>query len=228
MTDESTDNEAAEDESSAGDYPDLMRRIEMIEGIMEAPDHFVERLYDHYGKSMVGSAGRAAGVAAGFAVGGPVGGIVGGVVGSKVAGNLTSNDGPLFSENAPAAVCAYPHAHRVGNLLFVSGIGPRQAGTDEIPGGPIKDADGIPLDYDVRAQTRAVIENIKIILEDVGSSLEDVVDCLTFLIDMDRDFAGYNEVYAEYFGEILCSRTTVAVSALPTAIAVEMKVVAKL
>ena len=104
MTDESTDSEAAKDESIAEDYPDLMRRIEMIEGIMEAPDHFVERLYDHYGKSMVGSAGRAAGVAAGFAVGGPVGGIVGGVVGSKVARNLTSNDGPLFSEDGRAHV----------------------------------------------------------------------------------------------------------------------------
>ena len=140
---------------------------------------------------------------------------------------VRQSDGPIFSENAPSAVGAYPHAHRVGNLLFVSGIGPRAPITDEIPGGAIKDADGNPLDYDVRAQTRAVIENIKTILEDAGSSLEQVVDCLTFLIDMDRDFAGYNEVYAEYFAKILSARTTVAVSALPTQIAVEMKVVAK-
>ena len=97
MTDESTDSEAAEDESSAEDHPDLMRRIEMIEGIMEAPEHFVERLYDHYGKSMVGSAGRAAGVAAGFAVGGPVGGIMGGVVGSVTMVRYSPRMRPLRS-----------------------------------------------------------------------------------------------------------------------------------
>ena len=110
----------------------------------------------------------------------------------------------------------------------MSGIGPRQAGTDEIPGGPIRDSDGNPQDYDIRAQTRAVIENIKTILEDAGSSLDKVVDCLSFLVDMDRDFPGYNEVYAEYFSEIQCARTTVAVRALPTPIAVELKVIAKL
>ena len=110
----------------------------------------------------------------------------------------------------------------------MSGIGPRQAGTDEIPGGPIRDSDGNPQDYDIQAQTRAVIENIKTILEDSGSSLDKVVDCLSFLVDMDRDFAGYNEVYAEYFSEIQCARTTVSVRALPTPIAVELKVIAKL
>lgn len=136
-------------------------------------------------------------------------------------------DGPVFSDNAPSAVGAYPHAHRVGDLIFVSGIGPRQAGTNEIPGGPIRDEDGNPMDYDIRAQTRAVIENIKTILEDAGSSLEKVVDCLSFLVDMDRDFAGYNEVYAEYFSDVQCARTTVAVRALPTPIAVELKVVAR-
>ena len=78
------------------------------------------------------------------------------------------------------------------------------------------------MDYDIRAQTRAVIENIKAILEDAGSSLEKVVDCLSFLVDMDRDFSGYNEVYAEYFSDIQCARTTVAIRALPTPIAVEL------
>ena len=131
-----------------------------------------------------------------------------------------TGDGPVYSDNAPIAVGAYPHAHRVGDLIFVSGIGPRQAGTNEIPGGPIRDADGNPMDYDIRAQTRAVIENIKAILEDAGSSLEKVVDCLSFL-------AGYNEVYAEYFSDIQCARTTVAIHALPTPIAVELKVVAR-
>ena len=99
---------------------------------------------------------------------------------------------------------------------------------DEIPGGPIRDSDGNPQDYDIRAQTRAVIENIKTILEDSGTSLDKVVDCLLVLVDMDRDFAGYNEVYAEYFSEIQCARTTVAVRALPTPIAVELKVIAKI
>tara|TARA_A100001037_G_scaffold2073_1_gene1893 strand:+ start:423 stop:1091 length:669 start_codon:yes stop_codon:yes gene_type:complete len=206
----------------------FLHRLEMIKDLIEAPDEVIEALYDGYGKSMLYTAGGAAGAAAGVAVGGPVGGIVGGVVGKKTAGKFTSDDGPKYSENAPTAVGAYPHAYRVGNLLFVSGIGPRQPETNEIPGGPIRDADGNPLDYDIRAQTRAVIENIKTILEDAGSSLDKVVDCLSFLVDMDRDFAGYNEVYAEYFSEILCSRTTVAVRALPTPIAVELKVIAKI
>lgn len=206
----------------------FLHRLELIKELIEAPDEVIEALYDAYGKSMIYSAGGAAGAAAGVVLGGPVGGIVGGVVGKKTAGKFTNDDGPIFSENAPTAVGAYPHAHRVGNLLFVSGIGPRQAGTDEIPGGPIRDADGNLLDYDIRAQTRAVIENIKAILEDAGSSLDNVVDCLSFLINMDQDFAGYNEVYAEYFSEIQCARTTVAVRALPTPIAVELKVVAKI
>ena len=216
-----------EPEPEEEDIP-FLHRLELIKELIEAPDEVIEALYDAYGKSMIYSAGGAAGAAAGVVLGGPVGGIVGGVVGKKTAGKFTNDDGPIFSENAPTAVGAYPHAHRVGNLLFVSGIGPRQAGTDEIPGGPIRDADGNLLDYDIRAQTRAVIENIKAILEDAGSSLDNVVDCLSFLINMDQDFAGYNEVYAEYFSEIQCARTTVAVRALPTPIAVELKVVAKI
>tara|TARA_B100000959_G_scaffold75762_1_gene80397 strand:- start:102 stop:758 length:657 start_codon:yes stop_codon:yes gene_type:complete len=216
------------EEDETEEQTSLRHRLEMIQNLIDAPDEFIDKIYDNYGKSMVYSAGGALGAAAGIAVGGPVGGVVGGVVGKKTAGKFTNNDGPLYSERAPSAVGAYPHAYRVGNLIFVSGIGPRQAGTDEIPGGPIRDEDGNSLDYDIRAQTRAVIENIKAILEDVGTSLDKVVDCHSFLIDMDRDFAGYNEVYKEYFGEILCSRTTVAVRALPTPIAVELKVIAKI
>ncbi|MEC8954921.1 MAG: Rid family hydrolase [Candidatus Thermoplasmatota archaeon] len=217
----------SEDPEPEEDTP-FFHRLELIKELIEVPDEIIEALYDAYGKSMIYTAGGAAGAAAGVALGGPVGGIVGGVVGKKTAGKFTNDDGPIFSENAPTAVGAYPHAHRVGNLLLVSGIGPRQAGTDEIPGGPIRDSDGNPLDYDIRAQTRAVIENIKAILEDAGSSLDNVVDCLSFLIDMDQDFEGYNEVYAEYFSEIQCARTTVAVRALPTPIAVELKVIAKI
>jgi len=136
-------------------------------------------------------------------------------------------DGPIFSDKAPKAVGAYPHAHQVGDLVFVSGIGPRHPETNEIVGGAIRDENGGPLDYDVKAQTRQVIENIKSILEEVDLYLENVVDCLCFLVDMERDFEGYNEIYGEYFSNILAARTTVSVTSLPTSIAVEMKVVAK-
>ena len=222
MSEGEPDSSEEEDNGST-----FMHRLELIMDLIEAPDEVIEALYDNYGKSMVGPAGGAVGAAAGVAVPGPVGGMVGGVFGKKTAGKWTSEDGPIMSENAPSAVGAYPHAFRVGNLIFVSGIGPRQPETNEIPGGPIRDADGNPLDYDIRAQTKAVIENIKTILEDAGSSLDKVVDCLSFLVDMDRDFTGYNEVYAEYFGDIKCARTTVAVRSMPTPIAVELKVIAK-
>ena len=138
-----------------------------------------------------------------------------------------SEDGPFITEAGPSAVGAYPHLHRVGDLLFVSGMGPRTPETNEIPGGPIRDDDGKPLDYDIQAQTHSVINNVRAILEAHGSSLDDVVDILVFLVDMERDFQGYNEVYSHYFAEILPARTTVAVDALPTSIAIELKVIAK-
>jgi 2-aminomuconate deaminase len=115
----------------------------------------------------------------------------------------------------------------VGDLLYLSGVGPRQAGSNEIPGGPIKDENGEALDYDIEAQTKACIENVKTILETSGSSLDNVLDVTSFLIDMDRDFKGYNKVYGEYFTDIGATRTTLAVRALPTPIAVELKVIAK-
>ncbi|MFM2247591.1 MAG: hypothetical protein RL071_3665, partial [Pseudomonadota bacterium] len=133
---------------------------------------------------------------------------------------------PISTSAAPAPVGAYPHARRVGDLLFLSGVGPRQPGTNAIPGGPVRDAEGRPLDYDVAAQTRAVIENVRRILEAAGSRLEDVLDVTVFLIDMDRDFAAYNAVYNEVFASIGATRTTLAISALPTPIAVELKVLA--
>ncbi|MCA8924768.1 MAG: RidA family protein [Planctomycetes bacterium] len=132
----------------------------------------------------------------------------------------------ISSSRAPAPVGAYPHARRVGDLLFLSGVGPRQPGTNAIPGGPICTPEGAPRDYDAAAQTRAVIENVRVILEDAGSSLDKVVDVTAFLIDMDRDFSAYNGVYAEYFRGIQATRTTVAIRALPTPIAVEFKVIA--
>jgi 2-aminophenol/2-amino-5-chlorophenol 1,6-dioxygenase subunit alpha len=130
------------------------------------------------------------------------------------------------TSRAPKPVGAYPHSRRVGDLLFLSGVGPRQPETDAVPGGPIHDKNGVAQNYDIEAQTRAVIENIKIILEDSGSSLDRIVDVQAFLIDMDRDFKGYNKIYAEYFTEIQATRTTIAIRALPTPIAVEFKVIA--
>lgn len=127
---------------------------------------------------------------------------------------------------APKPVGAYPHARRVGELLYLSGVGPRQPETDAVPGGPIRDSGGNPQPYDIEAQTRAVIENVRIILEASGSSLDKVLDITTFLVDMDRDFAGYNKVYAEYFTSIQATRTTLAITALPTPIAIELKVIA--
>ena len=203
------------------------KRQEIIQEIIDAPGQVIEKLYDEVGSSLAKSAGGALGAAAGVAFGGPVGGMVGAVVGKKAASKLTSENGPFIAEGGPSAVGAYPHLNRVGDLVFVSGMGPRTPGDNEIPGGPIKDEEGNPMEYDIKAQTHSVINNVKVILEEYGSSLDKVVDVLVFLIDMDRDFPGYNEVYAEYFSEILPARTTVAVDALPTAIAIELKVIAK-
>lgn len=128
---------------------------------------------------------------------------------------------------APAPVGAYPHARIEGDFVFLSGVGPRQPGTDAIPGGPIEDAEGNPLPYDIEAQTEAVIQNVRVILEATGHSLEDVVDVTAFLVDMKQDFKGYNRVYAKHFAPIGATRTTIAITALPTPIAVEFKVIAR-
>jgi 2-aminomuconate deaminase len=114
----------------------------------------------------------------------------------------------------------------VGDLLFVSGMGPRQPGTDAIPGGPIRDAQGNPLDYDVTAQTHAVIRNLRTVVEAAGARFDQIVDITCFLIDMDRDFAAFNAAYRTHFAEVAPTRTTVAIRALPTPIAVELKAIA--
>jgi reactive intermediate/imine deaminase len=142
--------------------------------------------------------------------------------------NTFDDKGRISTNRAPKPVGAYPHARKVGDLLYLSGVGPRQPLSNAIPGGPVKDSSDKNLDYDMRAQTIACIENIKRILEDSGSKIENVVDVTSFLINMDRDFTEYNSVYAEYFGEIQPTRTTLEISALPTSIAVEMKVIAKI
>ena len=140
----------------------------------------------------------------------------------------TDADGSVNTDSAPKPVGAYPHARKVGDLLYLSGVGPRQPGTNEIPGGPIHDEDGKPLDYDIKAQTHAVVNNIARILEEAGSSIDKVLDVTSFLVDMKRDFQGYNEVWAETLGKVGPTRTTLAIRALPTPIAVEMKVIASI
>ena len=132
---------------------------------------------------------------------------------------------PIVSPKAPEPVGAYPHARKVGDLIFLSGVGPRQKGVEEIPGVRLNDK-GKVIAHDIEVQTIAVIENIKAILEDAGSSLEKVVDVMVFLTDLRNDFRCFNAVYADYFANIGPTRTTVGVTALPTNIAVEFKVVA--
>ena len=119
----------------------------------------------------------------------------------------------------------YPHARRVGDFIFVSGMGPRKAGTADIPGVVIND-NGVVIDRDIEAQTRSVIENIQVVLEEAGASLKDVVDVQVFLTNMKEDFQKFNAVYGEYFKDIGPTRTMVEVLSLPTPIHVEMKVIA--
>lgn len=133
----------------------------------------------------------------------------------------------IFSEIAPEAVGPYPHAKQYGDLIFVSGIGPRARGKKEIPGVTLA-ADGSVVEYDIEVQTRSVIENIRSILQGVGCDLTDIIDAQCFLTDIKKDFKKFNTVYAEYFNaESGPSRTTLGVTGLPTPIAVEMKVIAK-
>ena len=132
------------------------------------------------------------------------------------------------SSRAPEPVGAFPHAKRVGDFLFLSGIGPRVRGSKEIPGVSL-DGAGKIVSYDIETQCRAVFENVRLVLEDAGASWNDIVDVTVFLTNMKSDFAIYNKLYAEYFagdGKPSPTRTTVEVTALPTPIAIELKVIA--
>ncbi|MAX05923.1 MAG: 2-aminomuconate deaminase [Flavobacteriales bacterium] len=129
------------------------------------------------------------------------------------------------SDRAPGAVGLYPHARKVGNFLFLSGVGPRKAGQADIPGVTLN-SDGEIQSYDIENQCHSVFENIKFILEDSGSSWNNIVDVQVFLTNMKADFRKYNEIYAEYFKDNQPCRTTVEVKSLPTPIAIELKVIA--
>ena len=132
------------------------------------------------------------------------------------------------SDRAPEPVGAYPHARRAGNLLFLSGVGPRSRGTDKIPGVTM-DEDGTVTSVDIEAQCRSCFANVRAVLEDAGGRWEDLVDVLVFLVDMERDFEVYNRVYAEHFagpGNPNPTRTTIEINRLPTPIAVEVKAIA--
>lgn len=136
----------------------------------------------------------------------------------------------ISSTRAAEPVGPYPHARRVGNLLFLSGVGPRTRGSKEIPGAKV--VDGRLVDYDFEAEMRSCFENVRIVLEEAGSRWEDIVDVTSYLTDLERDWPVYNRVYAEYFpaGPSQPARTTLGIAALPmgglTPIHYEVKVVA--
>lgn len=138
--------------------------------------------------------------------------------------NIMEND-KLNSSRAPEPVGLYPHARKVGNLLFLSGVGPRERGTKSIPGVEL-DENGKIVSYDIEAQCHSVFNNIRYILEDSGSSWDKIVDVTVFLTNMDDDFKTYNRIYAEYFKENQPCRTTIEINKLPTPIAIELKVIA--
>ncbi|WP_448528730.1 RidA family protein [Raineya sp.] len=131
----------------------------------------------------------------------------------------------IHSSKAPEPVGLYPHARRVGNLLFLSGVGPRKRGSKEIPGVEL-DENGNIISYDIEAQCHSVFENIRYILEEAGSSWDKIVDVTVFLTNMKEDFPKYNKIYAEYFKDNQPCRTTLGITALPTPIAIELKVIA--
>lgn len=131
----------------------------------------------------------------------------------------------IESDKAPEPVGLYPHARKVGNLLFLSGVGPRQRNTKDIPGVEL-DANGQIISYDIATQCHSVFKNIKYILEDSGSSWQNIIDVTVFLTNMKDDFATYNKIWAEYFNNNLPCRTTIEINKLPTPIAIELKVIA--
>jgi 2-aminomuconate deaminase len=133
--------------------------------------------------------------------------------------SITSTDA------APKPLGAYPHARRVGNLLFLSGIGPRDPLTNEVPG-LSRTSSGNYVTFDFEAQVHSVFQNVKVILEAAGATWDDLVDVTVFLTHLERDFDAYNRIYAQYFGENQPCRTTIGIDRLPTPIAIELKCIA--
>lgn len=131
----------------------------------------------------------------------------------------------LFSDKAPEPVGSYPHARRVGSLLFLSGVGPRKRGSTDIPGVTLGAAGNV-IAYDIEVQCHSVFRNVKHILESSGAQWTDLVDVTVFLTNMKADFKTFNRIYGEYFKENPPCRTTVEVNALPTPIAIELKCIA--
>ncbi len=129
------------------------------------------------------------------------------------------------TNKAPKPVGLYPHARKVGNLLFLSGVGPRKPNSNDIPGVEVNE-NGNVISHDIIAQCHSVFENVRIILEEAGSSWDKLVDVTVFLTDIKNDFDSYNKLYSEYFKENQPCRTTVEVSSLPTPIAIELKCIA--
>ncbi len=139
--------------------------------------------------------------------------------------NRETDSNRIDSTRAPEPVGAFPHARRVGDLLFLSGIGPRKRGTKVIPGVTLNE-NGEIVDYDIAAQCLAVFENVRTVVEDAGGRWTDIVDVTVFLTNMKKDFPVFNRLYAEHFADNQPTRTTIEVGALPTPIAVELKVIA--
>ena len=136
-----------------------------------------------------------------------------------------SHNKSFNSSRAPEPVGPYPHAKRIGNLLFLSGVGPRKKGDKDIPGVTLSE-NGEMLDYDIEVQCKAVFDNVRFILEDAGSSWSNLMDITVFLTNINKDFATFNRIYKDYFSDVQPCRTTVEVTALPTPIAIELKCIA--
>ncbi|MCX7553150.1 RidA family protein [Marinicella sp. S1101] len=131
----------------------------------------------------------------------------------------------VMANEAPAPVGLYPHARQVGNLLFLSGVGPRKKGSKDIPGVSLDEGGNITA-YCIETQCRSVFDNVRLVLEASGASWDDLVDVTVFLTNMDEDFATYNKIYAEYFASNQPCRTTIEINKLPTPIAIELKCIA--
>ena len=131
------------------------------------------------------------------------------------------------SDRAPQAVGLYPHARKIGDMLYLSGVGPRKIGEIDVPGVTLNSKGEIE-SYNIEEQCHSVFENIRFILEDAGSSWEKIVDVQVFLTNMKEDFKTYNKIYAEYFKDNQPCRTTIEIKSLPTPIAIELKIIANI